>query len=284
MIHSVDKMWSRNTSTAQLTNTFRNFDLEFEEGYQVLCDATDSFLDVYNANGIPNAGSSFPDFPYVYCERAAPQQISPVYWIVIVNYKGQAGPNLDSPLLAPPDIDWDDVETEEEIDQDFDGKPIVTANNEPIEGVKCPVADQTLIISRNMAFFSPYMQARYRRAVNSDTFQGWPPGTARLMKLKAKNVRDPAAPNGYWKVNAVIQFRFPYRTTPAKAWYARVRHEGYYIREGGRIWRGLDERGDPVSKKVLLKADGTRETNPDNAYWLEIKRFDSLPFRALGLL
>ena len=265
-----------------MKNNFRNFDVEFQEAYQILCDPEDSFMDVYEAPGIPAAGSSFPDFPYCYAEKARLNQVSPVYWVVTVNYKGEAGPNLNNPLLAPPDIDWDDVETEEEIDQDFDGRPIVTANFEPIEGVKCPIADQTLTVTRNMACFSPHAQARDRRATNSDTFQGWPPGTARLMKLRAKNVRDKDF--GYWKVTGVIQFRYPYRTTPAKAWFARIRHEGHYVRESNRIWRALDERGEPMTRKVLLKQDGTRELNPDNAYWLEIKRFDSLPFMALGLL
>jgi hypothetical protein len=35
---------------------------------------------------------------------------------------------------------------------------------------------------------------------------------------------------------------------------------------------------------VLLKADGTRETNPDNAHWLEFQVYRSLPYQGLGLI
>jgi hypothetical protein len=34
---------------------------------------------------------------------------------------------------------------------------------------------------------------------------------------------------------------------------------------------------------VLLKADGTKETDPAAAVWLEFKRYGSLPYAALGL-
>ena len=34
---------------------------------------------------------------------------------------------------------------------------------------------------------------------------------------------------------------------------------------------------------VLLKEDGTIETDPDSAHWLEFKTLGELPFSALGL-
>jgi len=104
------------------------------------------------------------------------------------------------------------------------------------------------------------------------------------VKTKAKQVLTDFA--GYWQVSASVRFRYPYRTTADKAWYSRVRHEGFYVRPtaGGVIVRACDGYQRPVNKKILLKADGTRETDPNNAYWLEIKKLDSLPFSALGLL
>ena len=280
---SVDEMWSRTNSEAAFTENFRNFDVSFQKGFQILTTPNVNPLEVYQAPGIPAAGSSFSEqFPYVWCKRASLVQASPILWFVTVYYEGTLSDNFNSPLLDPPDIDWDDVSTEEEIDTDFDGKPIVTKNNEPIEGVRAEFPDQTLSIRRNLATFSPYLQARYRRSVNSDTFQGWPPGTGRLVKYSAKRVRD--ALNGYWVVNATIQFRFPFRVPAAQAWYARVRHEGYYVREGDYIWRACDQRGEPVTNKVLLKEDGTREFNANNAYWQTFKRYEPLPYSALGLI
>jgi hypothetical protein len=145
-----------------------------------------------------------------------------------------------------------------------------------------------------MISFSPYVQARYRRAVNSDNFLGWPPGTAKLMKFSASNVFGETG--GYWEITAQIRFRYPYRTTAEKAWYARVRHEGFYEKidlsgpgAGTRIVRAVDGNKEPMTRKVLLASDGYRlpvpaEGEEQIANWLEFKLYDSLPFNALGLL
>jgi hypothetical protein len=98
---------------------------------------------------------------------------------------------------------------------------------------------------------------------------------------------------GYWEITAQIQFRYPYRTTPDKAWYARVRHEGFYekINVGTKkaIVRAVDGNKEPMTRKVLLDNNGYRlqppaEGEQQNAVWLEFKLYDSLPFNALGLL
>jgi hypothetical protein len=302
-ILSVDKMWSRTTSDASVTDNFRKYNVAFQEAYQVVCTPDTTELEVYQAPGLPAAGSFFPHFPFVVCERAQLQRVSPIFWIVTMNYSGEIAPDENSnqggggggggfstsPLNAPPKIDWDDVESEEETDEDFDGKPIATANNEPIEGVKVLIPDQTVTIRRNMAFFSPYIQARYRRSVNSDPFLGWPPGTAKLMKLSASNVIDKEF--GYWEVTAQVQFRYPYRTEAERAWYARVRHEGYYERidltgpdAGSKIVRAVDGNKEPMQRKVLLNEEGYRLPADEEAQWKEFKLYDSLPYNALGLI
>ena len=138
-----------------------------------------------------------------------------------------------------------------------------------------------------MPFFSPYAQALYRRAVNSDTFLGWPAGTAKLMKLSASNVSDPVI--GYWEVTAQIQFRRPYNTTADKTWYARVRREGFYevidATSGPIVVRAKDtgNKQDTV-KPVWLDESGYRIPEGGIALWKEIKLYDSLPYNALGLL
>jgi hypothetical protein len=291
LVVSVDKMWSRAGSDATLSDNFRTMDVTFSEAYQVVTLPEATALDVYNAPGLPYAGQTFPGTDYVFAQKAAPQKISPLLWVMVIGYKGQIS-GFDetgrpkSPLDAPPKIDWDDVATDEEIDEDYDGNPIVNACNEPITGVKAEIVDDVLTIQRNFLTVNPYIRAAYRRATNSDTFAGWPPGTARFRKLRATNVSD--SDIGYWQVYAQIQFRYPYRTTPDKAWFARVRHEGFYqkvnLYGSDKIIRAVDANKEPTTKKVLLKATGERETNPALAHWLEFKRYGSLPFNALGLL
>lgn len=308
-IYSVDLMWSRAGGDISLTDNFRKANAAFQKAFQVFTTPDATAYDVVQAPGIPAAGSSYDaNFVAVYAGSARPQRQSPTYWIVTVDYNGEvsfgSGGNqnnqVQSPLFAPAVIDWDDVETELEIDEDFDGNPIVTANGEPINGVRRLFADQTVTIKKNMLTFNPYVQARYRHSVNSDSFLGWPAGTAKMMKLRANGVASPDVPGGgYYQVTAVIQFRYPYRTTSEKAWYARIRHEGYYKRidSPGPPANGVQptqiihatRAGQPVNRPVLLDQDGYQVADVDppsfpQAYWLEKKLYEPLSYNALGLL
>jgi hypothetical protein len=101
------------------------------------------------------------------------------------------------------------------------------------------------------------------------------------------NFTAQSATNGRWNVNASIHFRMPWGQTPsAKAWYARVRHEGYYERDNSSPdgKRRIIIDGEGATRPQLLKADGTRESNPYNAYYLYFQRYASLPFSVLGLI
>jgi hypothetical protein len=304
MILEYSLMWSKPTTSASASDNFRKYQIKLQRAYQCVTTPDETESGVYNGtdlqgNELPQLGDRFGlDYPFAYADNISIERPSPILWIVTVDYTGELGPgdsnNENNPLFAPPRIDWDDVESEQEIDEDFDGNPIQTINGEAIEGVKALIADQTVSIKRNMLLFNPYVQARYRRAVNSDIFLGWPPGTAKLMKLSASNV--PNDQGGYWEVSAQIQFRYPYRTIPEKAWYSRVRHEGYYERvelsgpgAGTKVVRAVDANKEPVTKPVLLDASGFRIPGVEpgevqTAHWLEFKLYDSLPYSALGLL
>jgi hypothetical protein len=289
-ILSVDQMWSRSASDATYSDKFRKLDIGFVEAYQVLHSPNEPKVNIYQANGIPAAGSFYPNFPFVVAEAAQIETVSPILSIVTINWKGEigpGGPNAEpSPIFAPPKIDWDDVETEEEVDEDYTGAPIVTKNFEPIEGLKRPVADQTVTIRRNFLQFNPYVQAIYRQSVNSDSFLGWPPGTARMTKFSASNVL--AGQTRYWEVTATIQFRYPYKTTALRAWWKRVLHQGLYERvdSGGsfRIVRAVDEDRKPVNKPVMLDQNGYRVPNGGAPYYIEFKVFGEAPYNALGLI
>lgn len=282
-VTEVYEMWSRTSGSAQTEDKFRKLTVSFQKAWQVLHTADTPEFEIYAAPTIPRVAEPFPGTSFVLARNAQLQKVSPIMSIVSVDFEGEIGRDFtESPLLAPPKIDWDDVESEQEIDQDFDGKPIMTVNRERIRGVRALFADQTVTIRRNLSSFNSYVQAMYRRSVNSDTFLGWPPGTAKLMKLSGSNVFDKDM--GYWEVTAQIQFRYPYNTTPDKAWYARVLHQGYRVKKDGKIQRAVDEKEFPTPTPVNLKLDGTEEKDPENAVWLEIKLYDTLPYNALGLI
>jgi hypothetical protein len=283
------KMWSRQSSEATQKADFKGFDIAFTEVYQIQTTPDATEIEVYVDGGLPGAGETFPGFPFAYAQKAQLQRISPIYWLATVNYVGEiggvskdsSGENAPvSPLAVPPQFTWDDVESEQEIDEDFDGNPIVTTAGERVRGRKALFADQLLTVTRNFLTFSPYLQAVYRRSVNSDVFQGWPPGTCKLMKLSASNVYDPVI--GYFKVTGVFQFRYPYNTTPEKAWYDRWPNMGLYqIDSGGKRVPCVDDNRNPLSTPQYLDAAG-RQTTADNVIWNETKLYGSLPYNALG--
>ena len=296
-ILEVTLMWSAPAYSITTSDNFRKTNAKFQKVFQVVTKPEAVAADLYFDERFPSPADSFSeDFPFVAAEAMSVDQISPIFWMATVDYNGEIayeeGQSDPSPLFAPPRIDWDDVETEEETDEDFDGRAIQTKNKEPIEGVAALIPDQTVTIKRNLLLFNPYVQARYRRSVNSDLFLGWPPGTAKLVKLSASNVVTKELT--YWEVTGQVRFRFPYRTTPEKAWYKRVRHEGYYERitvsgGGTKIVRAVDDNKEPMTRKVLLDAQGFRlaeaaEGEEQIAHWLEFKLYDSLPYNALGLI
>ena len=291
------KMWSRQSSDAVTSDNFRKFELAFTEAYQIVTSYDATELDVYTRAGLPSVAQPYPGTDFVLAERANLQRVSPIFWIATVNYRGEIGSSglspdgtAANPIMSPPRITWDDVETEEEIDEDFDGNPIRNSAGDRMRGVRALFSDQTLSVTRNFATFNTYIQAIYRRSVNSDTFMGWPPGTCKLMKLSAQNVVDQNT--GYWQVTGVFQFRYPYRTTPDKSWYARVANMGLYQKTAAGIAgvpcldankypattpQYLKESGEQIDIESLL--DGT-----ESPHWLEFKLYGSLPYNALGLI
>ena len=304
VVGNATKMWSRQNSNATLSENFRRMDVAFTEAYQVFTTHDTTELEVYLAPGLPQVAQSYPGFPFVYATSTSVDRVSPVFWIVTVEYKGElggvgggssTGGVEPSPLFAPPIIKFDDVETEEEIDVDFNGNPIVNTAGERVRGVKALFSDQVLTVTRNFATFNTYVQAVYRRSVNSDTFQGWPPGTVKLMKLSADNVFDA---NTYWKVTGVFQFRFPYNTIPARAWYNRRVSMGLYQRKGptGNDRKTLiptvDGHKQQATTPKYLDQFGIQipfmEEDAENLttqpFWQETQLYGSLPYNALGLI
>jgi hypothetical protein len=281
-IINVTKMWSK-TGGSLKSELLSQLDevWSITEGYQVLCEIGDDINLVANAVDLPNIGDQHPTAdPPAFVESLDPTPLGPIFWQVIVNYRGL-------PNESGVEVEWTDTTTTEPIDRDINGAAIVTANNEPVEGLSMDVADQIVIIRRKFIDINPAAIAVYRRATNSDTFLGWPPGTARLVGYSAKNRFTYGTPQQLWDVTARIQFRQPYaNTTDAQAWYKRWRHEGLLERDspGGLIGRAIDDLGQQASKPVLLKLDGTRELDPNNAVFIHTQVYTSLPLSGLGLL
>lgn len=281
------EMWSREAARPESrdgkTRTYGR-----SRAFSVTLAADDPLEEVYNAQGLPLVFDLFPGTSHVVCRTLIPQRVSPIMAIVAAEYTGEIGQGglESSPSDNPVVITWRNVTTDEAIDEDWEGNPIVTANGEPIDGITERVPDQVATLERNFLDVNIYAVSAYLRSVNSDTFLGWPPGTCRMMDYSANRVYHENEP-GFWKVAATFQFRIPYRTTPERAWWKRVRHEGFLVRDAAgeephHAWDKITKT--TASRPVLLKEDGTEETNPENAHWLEFRTTDQLPYNALGLL
>tara|TARA_R110000822_G_scaffold17178_3_gene57945 strand:+ start:631 stop:1479 length:849 start_codon:yes stop_codon:yes gene_type:complete len=278
---NVTKMWSKNGGSLS-SRLLSSIDQVWSntEGYQVLTTAGTQEDAVVAASGIPRIGDQHSTGINSYCEKVDPQQISPIFWTVTVSYRGIVN---DSSV----EVEWSDSTSTEPIDRDINGYAIVTANGEPVDGLSMDISDQVVVIRRKFASINTASIGAYRRSTNSDTYLGWAPGTARLIGFSAKNKFAYGGLAEAWDVTARIQFREAYaNTTPAQAWYKRWRHEGLWLKNpnGGLPIRAIDGQSQPVSKPVLLKLDGTQETNPNAAYFFHTQVYGSLPYSALGLI
>jgi hypothetical protein len=285
-------MWSKQVGTAESPDGKMRI-ITMQRAFTITLAATDRLEVAYQAEGLPLVNELYPGTSFVILRKLSPSRISPILVLMVAEYSGEIGPGdiTSSPIDNDVIISWRNASTDEAIDQDWNGNPIVTVNGEPIEGISERVSDQVATIERNFLAVNLAAVSAYLKSVNSDLYLGFPPGTGRLMDYTAQNIiQDGVA--GFWKVSATIQFREPYNTTPDKAWYKRVRHEGYMVRAtpGAKPQIAWDEPSKtPVTKPILLAADGTRLPIPADAtqvtaHWLEFQTLGALPYNALGLL
>lgn len=282
---NVTKMWSK-TGGQGSSLKYDSFATQYSltEGYQVLAEIGDTTPVIAAASGIPEYGSQHPSGVDAYVRTKDVTQISPIFWQVIISYEGQT-------FDATVDVEWTDSTSSEPIDRDYDGRAIVTANGEAVDGLSMDISDAVVVIRRKFFMIDPFATAAYRHATNSDTFLGWPPGTARLVGYSAKNQFKFGAPLEQWDVTARIQFRMALAGAfNFQAWYKRWRHEGLLVREPGfgginpRVRRAVDSNNQEVTKPVLLDITGVQETNPDDAYFFYTKVYGELPYSGLGLI
>jgi len=283
-------MWSQHGARISTKDHIRNIGT-INEVYQVVTDPTDGIIDVLAAPSLPQRDqvwSQAPNSALLVTDRA-PTQASPVLWYVRITYEGELGTLgiSDSPLSERPKKQWSNQVRELPVDEDINGVPILTATGEPIEGVTKDFSDIVLNVRRNYATVDIPATQAYLDATNSDTFADFSPGRARLTKFVANEKISKSLPQGYYEVNATIVFRYPYRTTPERAWWKRYRHQGMYVKDEttGSVRRAFDcMNKQERTRPVLLKEDGTEQPDPTQAYWIEFQVYDSLPLNALGIL
>jgi hypothetical protein len=228
-------MWSRRNAGYESqdgkTETF-----SATTAYQVVHAADDSEDTILLASSLPRTRDIFPGKFGVFCIRTRREPVGPNLSIVVAEWQGEVGTSND-PSTVPVSWTWSNSITVEPIDTDADGLPFVNSNGEIKEGFTKEVSDFTLTVNRSFAAINTYALANYLDSTNSDPFGSpdsiWPIGTGALRTFTAPTVGTGAGL--YYDVTAVIDFRVPYLTIPARAWWHRYRNDGMNVRTGTRI-------------------------------------------------
>lgn len=247
------------------------------------------------AFGVPRRGEVHPQFLFCWCRQVSSRRVSPILTEVTCTYKGSAGEDeaANNPLLQPAEIRFGTITSEEAIDEDVNGNPISTFNGEPIMGVTKPFSDLSIQIKKNIAAFAPLSFYGYIDRVNSDTFLTMPAGTLRIASIAA----DPVYTEdfAYWTVTVGIQARKPIRSTVDRAWWKRLRHEGYYVIDPDNTDQLVHaaKEGQNVRSPVPIKynpddlsdADnGKEETDTEVGHWIEFEIFEQVSFSSMGII
>lgn len=143
---------------------------------------------VLSASGLPGIMAKHPSDTAL-CVKRTPRPVAGTarLWLVTCEYttkldkvvaetgggpgSGQGDFSKDNPLERPPEIEWDTVKYQVALDTDWDGKPIVTAADEPYDP---PVVEDAgflcLTVQVNLPTFNVPQIAKATYAANSDPF------------------------------------------------------------------------------------------------------------------
>ena len=246
---------------------------------------------------IPFERSRHPLFAGLFCNGISVDRRGPLHFEVSADYSSppykDAAGQQQGPLAQPTQVSYFTITSEEPIDEDVEGKPLVTACGEPIAGLTRPISDLGIRLQKNFATFDPASFYTYIDCVNSDTFIGFPPGTLRIANIGADEqffTDDDGNSIPYWSVQVEIHARKPYRTTNDKAWWKRFRHEGYYVRTSSftpagslfAVVRAVDANKEPVSQPVQLDTGGFKLADQTQATWIERQVFQNVNFASMG--
>ena len=275
-INDVEEMWSR-ASKVTKSSDGKKFSVSFTRVFEITHSADELLENIEAAPGIA-LRDRYGSYPNVYCTQLGPvERAGTIFSRVPIQYEGEiGGKDTDDPVFSPPDFDYGSISSEEDTDEDARGVPLTTTCAEPVHGMKTELHDMYLNVTRNFLGFSGTSALQYLHSVNSDSLNVfgdiWLPGQAAMRSFKIKPVFDEESLTvSYYKVSARIEFRTPYNTTAARAWWHRYRNEGFYARFDSRVTfsggAGSGAAGYPIVNasgvitKIVITAPGKGYTS-----------------------
>jgi len=281
-------------------------DRQTEEWDIVVSEAGYSSSRILAEAALPAAYSPHPDNPKLRCtgeHQVRRVDGSPIHFVAIVTYDT---PPPGSPLPEPEDAgenrpekrdrepyleEWDTVESQEPIDIDINGDPIVTINGEQFDP---PVTDEVYDIQMTFGKNVPNKNSALIKAVghtNDALFDEFGRGQCLIKSVKFKYLTDPDSNQTYWRQTVTIIAREVPNANPAQIigpdlWKKRIRAEGYLIKVDGQQEpvAAPDANGSPSPVPVLHdKTTGERIDDPAQAQWYLFQTKGEINFNALNI-
>jgi hypothetical protein len=186
------------------------------------------------------------------CRKLSARHIEDFVWEVTARYSNktqQAEKGNPNPLLRPVDISVDGVTFEKPIDFTPDGAPICSSTAERFDpAVTRDDSRRTYLFVRNEAEPSALANT-YKDVTNSDTWNGNPPGTAKVSTIKETRVDE----NNfyYWKVSYPV-------SVDLDGWDAKVMDVGtkWFDSTGVKHFVFTDAHSQPLSGAQPLNGEG----------------------------
>jgi hypothetical protein len=245
---------------------------------------------------VPRIYSVHPGDSWLYVKNKTAKTIGPFDYEVTVYYgwpelsQNSEGEPYANPLEQEPEISWTFDVTNEQIDRDIYGKPILNSSQESfINPVTETVCEPILHIRRNEAGYNAVFAESIIDHVNSDNFFGFAPGLVLCKVFSGDRMR--AANLVYWAITYEFHFRTKTVGGINYGWLKRIMDEGYRIRKGidsnGKtIYEELkDENGIKLSQPRQLDGEGNLLSDDCklNPFWNEWITKYSANFSLLGL-
>lgn len=229
MIYDVTEMWSRYSGNEE-SDDGRITRFTGVRGFQVTHDPDDTVADILADTSLPKIRSLWPNETSVFCRRRNVERVGNVMSQVICEYFGETATASETIYNALPKWTWSNSVTSEPVDIDARGVPFVNSVGDVKEGFTKEISDFTLTVERPFSSINTFVLAPYLDSVNLDFYGSpdgniWPPGTGALTQFTAQTVQGETGAV-YYNVTAKIDFRYPYRTIPARSWWYRYRNDG----------------------------------------------------------
>lgn len=266
--------------------------VSYTRTFQILLDSGGPGADfaVMSHPDLPIARQQHPydAFSRVKSVRVRPESEDDRKWIAEVQYATDVLPEEhepDNPLDKPDVKEWGSQQFQRPAERDLNGKPIVNTAKEPFsQPYEIDDSRQTLSVSRNSAEFDDKLANRYRDAVNSDTFLGYPPGIVKLQEISAQEAFHEG--EKYFQIRFVFHFRSEDETDPD--WQLHVLNAGYReltvtVGPDNFYKTILDDEGLPVNQPVPLNADGEKLRPDQDPIFLDFDVYRKLPFSVFNI-